>query len=63
VNESGLDESGIDMGGLYKEFITERDFFINNLMVRIRFIIVTMRWTGLAPSLHSLFQVALHLPS
>jgi hypothetical protein len=22
VNESGLDESGIDMGGLYKEFIT-----------------------------------------
>lgn len=22
VNESGLDESGIDMGGLYKEFLT-----------------------------------------
>jgi hypothetical protein len=22
VNERGLDESGIDMGGLYKEFVT-----------------------------------------
>ena len=22
INESGLDESGIDMGGLYKEFLT-----------------------------------------
>ena len=28
---------------------TERDFFIDNLLVRIHFIIVMIRWTGLAP--------------
>ena len=28
---------------------TEREFFIDNLMVRIHSIIVMMRWTGLAP--------------
>ena len=27
----------------------ERTFFIDNLMVRIHFIIVMIRWTGLAP--------------
>jgi len=27
----------------------EREFFIDNLLVRIHFIIVTIRWTGLAP--------------
>ena len=27
----------------------ERDFFIVNLLVRIHFVIVMMRWTGLAP--------------
>jgi len=27
----------------------EREFFFDNLLVRIRFIIVMMRWTGLAP--------------
>ena len=27
----------------------ERDFFINNLLVLIHFIVVMMRWTGLAP--------------
>ena len=27
----------------------EREFFIDNLLVRIHFIIVMMRWTGLAP--------------
>ena len=27
----------------------QRHFFIDNLMVRIRFIIVMIRWTGLAP--------------
>jgi len=26
-----------------------REFFIDNLLVRIRFIIVMIRWTGLAP--------------
>jgi len=42
----------------------QRDFFIDNLLVRIHFIIVMIRWTGLAPwDLKSLFQVALHLPS
>ena len=27
----------------------QRDFFIDNLLVRIHFIIVMIRWTGLAP--------------
>jgi len=27
----------------------EREFFIDNLLVRIHFIIVMIRWTGLAP--------------
>ena len=27
----------------------QREFFIDNLLVRIHFIIVTIRWTGLAP--------------
>ena len=29
--------------------IRERDFFTDNLLVRIHFIIVMIRWTGLAP--------------
>ena len=29
--------------------LQEREFFIENLMVRIHFIIVMIRWTGLAP--------------
>ena len=38
----------------------EREFFIDNLLVRIHCIIVMIRWTGLAPwELNSLFQVAL----
>ena len=42
----------------------EREFFIDNLLVRIHFIIVMIRWTGLAPwKFDFLFQVALHLPS
>ena len=35
---------------------SERDFFIDNLLVRIHFFIVIIRWIGLAP-LNSLFQV------
>ena len=27
----------------------EREFFIDNLLVQIHFVIVKMRWTGLAP--------------
>ena len=27
----------------------EREFFIDNLLVRIHFLVVMMRWTGLAP--------------
>jgi len=41
---------------LYKVFVKttvprsiEREFFIDNLLVRIHFIIVMIRWTGLAP--------------
>ena len=29
--------------------VREREFFIDNLLVRIHFIIVMIRWTGLAP--------------
>ena len=29
--------------------LPERDFFIDNLLVRIHFIVVMMRWSGLAP--------------
>jgi len=29
--------------------LTEREFFLDNLLVRIHFIIVMIRWTGLAP--------------
>ena len=44
--------------------VIKSEFFIDDLLVRIHFIIVMVRWTGLAPwSLISLFQVALHLPS
>jgi len=28
---------------------TQREFFVDNLLVRIHFIIVVVRWTGLAP--------------
>ena len=28
---------------------SEREFFVDNLLVRIHFIIVMIRWTGLAP--------------
>jgi len=42
----------------------EREFFIDNLLVRNHFIIVMIRWTGLALwELNPLFQIALHLPS
>ena len=29
--------------------LTKREFFTDNLLVRIHFIIVIIRWTGLAP--------------
>ena len=31
------------------ESIGEREFFIDNLLVRIHYIIVMIKWTGLAP--------------
>ena len=34
---------------LAKAVSGEREFFIDNLLVRIHFIIVMVRWTGLAP--------------
>ena len=44
--------------------LPERDFFIDNLLVRNHSIIEIMRWTGLAPwELKFRFPVALHLPS
>ena len=46
------------------QYPTGREIFIDNLFVRIHFIIVMIRWTGLAPwGLNSLVQIALHLPS
>jgi len=30
--------------------LREREFFVDNLLVRIRFIIVVIRWTGLTPA-------------
>ena len=44
----------VEVGLLYrrqlrKELSREREFFIDNLVVRIHFIIVMIRWTGLAP--------------
>jgi len=42
----------------------EREFFIDNLLFRIHYVIVMIMLTRLAPwELNSLFQVALHLPS
>ena len=34
---------------LADQVMREREFFIDNLLVRIHFIIVMIRWTGLAP--------------
>ena len=36
-------------GGKGTWLCIEREFFIDNLLVRIHFIIVMIRWTGLAP--------------
>ena len=42
----------------------EREFFIDDLLVRIHFIIVMMRWAGLAPWEYEFpCQVTLHLSS
>ena len=42
----------------------ERELLIDNLLVRIHFIIEMIWWTGLAPwEFEFSFQVALHLPS
>ena len=37
------------IGPLREREREEREFFIGNLLVRIHFIIVMIRWTGLAP--------------
>jgi len=34
---------------IIRQGIAEREFFIDNLLVRIHFFIVMIRWTGLAP--------------
>ena len=39
-----------DFAGIwFEKILREREFFIDNLLVRIHFIIVMIRWTGLAP--------------
>ena len=40
------------LGPLSSEHICEREFFIDNLLVRIHYIIVRIKWTGLAPWEH-----------
>ena len=39
----------IQVMGDDRQVTIEREFFIDNLLVQIRFIIVMIRWTGLAP--------------
>jgi len=36
-------------GPAFANIRSEREFFIDNLLVRVHFIIVMIRWTGLAP--------------
>ena len=44
--------------------VPERNFFIDNRLVRIHFIIEMIRWTGLAPrELKIILPGALYLPS
>jgi len=44
--------------------VLERECCVDNLLVRIHFIIVMIWWAGLSPwEFEFLFQVALHLPS
>ena len=42
-------ERELEPSWLCSRLTTERKFFIDNLLVRIHFIIVMIRWTGLAP--------------
>ena len=42
-----VDAFGLQNSGSIKR--TQRVFFIDNLLVRVHFIIVMIRWTGLAP--------------
>ena len=45
-----VDQAGVVVDKDYTYLrTTEREFFIDNLLVRIHFIIVMIRWTGLAP--------------
>jgi len=39
----------ISLQDVCARFISKREFFIDNLLVRIRFIVVMIMWTGLAP--------------
>ena len=52
VPRRGLRRTMEPVGNVWDEasvFCSERDFFIDNLLVRTYFIIVMIRWTGLAP--------------
>ena len=44
-----LQAGGSGDGWLASTLEVEREFFIDNLLVRIHFIIVMIQWTGLAP--------------
>jgi len=52
VHAGGGDSAGVhDPRQRYRHLRRggEREFFIDNLLVRVHFIIVMIRWTGLAP--------------
>ena len=44
-----LVDMGVEERRQDKVSVQEREFFIDNLLVRIHFIIVMIGWTGLAP--------------
>jgi len=44
-----LPGDALDVGAIEGKRTPQREFFIDNLLVRIHLIIVVFRWTGLAP--------------
>ena len=44
----------------FASLLRETEFFIDNLLVRIHFIIVMVRWTGLAPRAQEIHRRELH---
>ena len=47
IKEGSVGKTGID-GEAVESFGQEREFFIDNLLARVHFIVVMIRWTSLA---------------